>query len=94
MAAKFEVHRVVTREEKGLFILVGAMVEGMVQVGMNATLEGGEGGSFDAPVHSVEFVEGTGGETEPALTFHYRDPAKLGRWQAVAWEGRALRLEY
>lgn len=94
MAAKFEVYRCAVREEKGLFVLVGAIQEGMVQVGMRASLEDEGSGAFEAAVHTVEFVEGEGGRTEPALTFHYRDPEKLRRWQAIAWEGRVLELRY
>lgn len=94
MAARFEVKRCMTLEDRGLFVLVGRILDGMVQVGMQASAETDGPESFRAPIHSVEFVEGEGGGVEPALTFHYRDPEKLRRWQALAWDGRVLKIEH
>lgn len=94
MAARFEVHRAFPLESRGLFVLAGVIAEGMVHVGMRATLEGGEA-AFDAKVHGVEFIDRVDGDprgSEPTLTFSYSDPEKLARWQAIDWEGKVLRL--
>jgi hypothetical protein len=44
-------------------------------------------------VHGVEFLE-EDGHQELTLTFHYRDPEKLHRWESIDWEGRKVKLEW
>lgn len=91
MAARFEVDRAFDLEERGLFVLAGSMSEGMVRVGMTATLEGDDG-AFSRPVHGVEFLEEAG--PEPCLTFHCRDRERMEEWLAMGWEGRTLSLTW
>jgi hypothetical protein len=94
MSASFKVHRCLGLEERSLFALSGEITEGMVHVGMRATLPGAES-VFSAKVHGDEFLDSVQGDpapSEPALTFSYSDPEKLRRWQAVAWPGKELRL--
>ena len=98
MAALFEVHRAVNLKDRYLFGLVGVIEEGMVHTGMAASLaEEEEGQDFAGKVHGVEFLSVDGvvdGVQEPTLTFHYRDPEKLRRWESIDWEGRRVRLEW
>jgi hypothetical protein len=94
MAALFEVHRAVNLKDRYLFGLVGVIEEGMVHTGMDACLTDGEDADkFEGKVHGVEFV-GNDGITEPTLTFHYRDPKKIERWESINWAGKRLRLEW
>ena len=94
MAARFEVHQAVNLENRYLFGLIGVIEEGMVHTGMRASLEDEETASiFHGRVHGVEFHE-KDGVTEPTLTFHYRDPEKLRRWESIDWSGRKIRLEW
>jgi hypothetical protein len=95
MAARFEVHRAINLKDRYLFGLSGVIEEGMVQTGMDASIEGLNGSeSFRGRVHGVEFVEGEDGIAEPTLTFHYRSPEKIDRWEAIDWTGKKLRLEW
>ncbi len=92
MAALFEVHRAVNLKDRYLFGLIGVIEEGMVHTGMEATLGDDEDApKFEGMVHGVEFLE-TDGIAEPTLTFHYRDPLKLERWESIRWEGKKLHL--
>lgn len=94
MAASFEVHRAVNLRDRYLFGLMGVIQEGMVHTGMEASLDEEEVDSvFKGKVHGVEFLE-KDGVTEPTLTFHYRDPDKIKRWESINWEGRKVRLEW
>ncbi len=94
MAALFEVHHAVNLKDRYLFGLVGVIEEGMVHTGMAASLADEEDGrDFAGKVHGVEFL-GVDGVQEPTLTFHYRDPEKLRRWESIDWEGRKVRLEW
>lgn len=90
MAARFEVERAFGLEERGLFVLAGEMSEGMVRVGMTATLEG-DAEAFRRPVHGVEFLEEA---PRPCLTFHCRDRERMEGWSALDWEGRSLVLTW
>lgn len=93
MPASFEVRSAFALRERGLFALSGVIRDGMVQTGMLASLvDADEGEGFEERVHGVEFGLLPGGEELPTLTFHYRDPAKLERWMALAWSGRTLAL--
>jgi hypothetical protein len=95
MAALFEVHRAVNLKDRYLFGLVGVIEEGMVHTGMEASLTDDEDApKFEGKVHGVEFVGAEGIIPEPTLTFHYRDPEKLERWESIDWEGKKLRLEW
>ncbi len=94
MAARFEVHRAVHLGDRYLFGLSGVIEEGMVQTGMTASMESEDGTRFEGRVHGVEYMEEEDGVPEPILTFHYRDPAKLERWQSTEWEGKKLHLEW
>jgi len=94
MAARFEVHRAVNLKDRYLFGLIGVIEEGMVHTGMEASLEGDGGAElFEGTVHGVEFLEADG-TPEPTLTFHYRDPEKIRRWESIDWEGKKVRLEW
>ena len=94
MAALFEVHRAINLKERYLFGLIGVIEEGMVHTGMEASLDGDEDAQkFEGKVHGVEYV-GTDGIPEPTLTFHYRDPEKIERWESINWEGKRIRLEW
>jgi len=94
MAALFEVHRAVNLKDRYLFGLVGVIEEGMVHTGMDASLADDEDGQkFEGTVHGVEFM-GMDGTPEPTLTFHYRDPEKIKRWESIQWEGKKVRLEW
>jgi hypothetical protein len=94
MAARFEVHRAVNLKDRYLFGLIGIIEEGMVHTGMEASLEGDEDADkFEGKVHGVEFIEEEG-TPEPTLTFHYRDPEKLKRWESIDWKGKTVRLEW
>jgi len=94
MAARFEVHRAVNLSDRYLFGLVGVIEDGMVHTGMEAYLEDEEDGEkFEGRVHGVEFMR-VGGTPEPTLTFHYRDPEKIRRWESIDWEGKKVRLEW
>jgi hypothetical protein len=99
MTARFEVHKAVNLRDRYLFGLVGVIEEGMVHTGMNAHLveedEDDEvAGDFEGRFHGVEFTEINGTTPEPTLTFHYRDPEKIQRWESIDWEGRTVRLEW
>lgn len=94
MAARFEVHQAVNLKDRYLFGLVGVIEEGMVHTGMEASLdESGTESNFQGKVHGVEFLE-QNGVTEPTLTFHYRDPDKIRRWESIDWKGKKIRLEW
>lgn len=94
MTALFEVHQAVNLKDRYLFGLIGVIEEGMVHTGMEATLaDDGEAGGFEGTVHGVEFI-GVDGMPEPTLTFHYRDPEKIRRWESIDWEGRKVRLQW
>lgn len=93
MSARFEVHRAQNLKDRYLFALSGVIREGMVHIGMDASLEGEGDGPFKGTVHSVEYLE-PNGDAEPALTFHYRDPRKIERWESIDWEGKELHLEW
>ena len=97
MAARFEVHRAFVVEDRGLFALAGRIREGMVRVGMTASLAGDED-AFTRPVHGVEFLEeeegDAGGPSRPCLTFHCRDRERLEAWTTLDWNGRTLRLRW
>lgn len=99
MGTTFEVHRSFHLPERSLFGLAGVFRSGMVQVGMEAEIEGEEG-VFRRRVHSVEFVDpapggSEGGEPgEPALLFSYSRPEKLRAWQEVDWPGKVLTLSW
>jgi hypothetical protein len=94
MPATFEVHEAMALAARGLFALRGEIREGMIQTGMIATLADGGGRVFEERVHGIEYVEVPGSTASPALTFHYRDPAKLERWMALGWEGETLSLHF
>jgi hypothetical protein len=94
MAARFEVHRAINLKDRYLFGLSGVIEEGMVHTGMAATLEGDDGRRFEGHVHGVEYFEEENGQPEPTLTFHYRDPEKVRRWESINWEGKKLYLEW
>jgi hypothetical protein len=92
MSASFRVHRSFALPTRSVFVLAGEITEGMVQIGMRATLRD-SADAFSARVHGVEFadrVEGDG--SEPALTFSYSKPQKLQRWEAIDWAGKDLDL--
>ena len=96
MSATFKVDRCFVLPHRGLFVLAGAIAEGMVQIGMHAELGEAEGG-FAARVHGVEFVDrltGIPGTSGPALTFSYGNEAELQRWRSIEWPGRELRLTW
>lgn len=94
MTARFEVHRAVILRDRYLFGLSGVIEEGMVQTGMLAGLGDDEDApKFEGTVHGVEYLE-TDGTAGPTLTFHYRDPRKLERWESIRWEGKKLHLEW
>ncbi len=93
MTARFEVHKAVNLRDRYLFGLVGVIREGMVHTGMEAHLEDEDGEKFEGRVHGVEFM-GVDGTPEPTLTFHYRDPEKIRRWESIDWEGKEVRLEW
>ena len=94
MAARFQVHHAVNLRDRYLFGLVGVLEEGMVHTGMDASLDDGEDAEkFAGRVHGVEFMA-VDGVTEPTLTFHYRDPEKIRRWEAIDWQGKSVRLEW
>ncbi len=94
MAARFQVHQAVNLPDRYLFGLSGVIEEGMVHTGMDAVLEDEtEGTSFEGTVHGVEYFP-QDGPSEPTLTFHYRDPEKLKRWESINWEGKRVRLEW
>lgn len=110
MTAEFEVHHAFRIEDRSLFGLSGTLVSGMVQTGMQASLEG-DPEAFDARVHTVEFRAPTGrgkeeagtsaeggspeaSASEPALLFYYSRPEKLERWEAIEWPGRRLWLSW
>lgn len=93
MAALFEVHRAVNLKDRYLFGLVGVIEEGMVHTGMEAILTDDEEHRFEGTVHGVEFMPADG-IPEPTLTFHYRDPEKIRRWESIDWAGRKVRLEW
>jgi hypothetical protein len=95
MPARFEVHRAINLKDRYLFGLSGVIEEGMVYTGMDASLEDEEESElFHGRVHGVEFVEGDEGVPEPTLTFHYRSPEKINRWESIDWTGKKLRLEW
>jgi hypothetical protein len=94
MAALFEVHHAVNLADRYLFGLVGVIEDGMDHTGMDASLkEDAEKDGFTGKVHGVEFLE-EDGHQELTLTFHYRDPEKLHRWESIDWEGRKVKLEW
>jgi hypothetical protein len=93
MPATFEVHQALALSGRGLFALRGEIRDGMVQTGMVAKLEAAER-AFEERVHSVEYLDMPGTDGWPALTFHYRDPAKLERWMALGLEGETLSLRF
>lgn len=94
MAARFEVHHGINLRDRYLFGLIGVIEEGMVHTGMEASLEDEEVGTeLLGKVHGVEFME-QDGITEPTLTFHYRNPDKIRRWEGVDWKGKKLKLEW
>ena len=93
MPFTFEVHAAHALGERGLLALAGEVSHGTVQAGMLASLEAEDGTQpFRERVHGVEYLDIPGLEGLPALTFHYRDPAKLQRWMALGWKGRTLSL--
>lgn len=94
MAARFEVHRAINLKDRYLFGLSGVIEEGMVHTGMAASLQDEEGHRFEGRVHGVEYFEEEQGQSEPTLTFHYRDPEKVKRWESIDWEGKKLHLEW
>jgi hypothetical protein len=94
MPATFEVHEALPLADRGLLALRGEIRDGMVQTGMVATRADGSARSFHERVHSVEYLELPGSPACPALTFHYRDPAKLDRWMSLGWEGETLSLRF
>jgi hypothetical protein len=66
----------------------------MVHTGMDASLtDDDDREKFVGKVHGVEFM-GSDGMPEPTLTFHYRDPEKIKRWESIDWEGKKIRLEW
>lgn len=94
MAARFEVHRAVNLKDRYLFALSGVIKEGMVHTGMEASLEDEEDtDKFEGKVHGVEFLP-SDDIPEPTLTFHYRDPEKIKRWESINWEGKKISLEW
>ena len=95
MASTFEVHGAVAISERGLFGVTGEIGSGTVQTGMLASLDDAEASlSFRERVHSIEYLDIPEARGKPTLTFHYRDPAKLGRWMAIQWPGKTLSLSY
>jgi hypothetical protein len=96
MAARFEVSGAFDLKNRELFVLAGAIQEGMASSGMIASLEGA-GGACEQPVHSVELLgeeDGVPGPPAPCLTFHCRDRGKLGDWMALDWKGKTLVLTW
>jgi len=94
MAARFEVHRAINLKDRYLFGLSGVIKEGMVHTGMKASLEDDEdAGKFEGKVHGVNFLPSED-VPEPTLTFHYRDPEKIKRWESIDWEGKNIHLEW
>jgi hypothetical protein len=94
MTSTFQVHRAFALSERGLLALTGEIGDGTVQTGMLAWLGETEPASFRERVHGVEYLDLPDARGKPSLTFHYRDPAKLGRWMAIDWPGRILSLGY
>jgi hypothetical protein len=94
MASTFAVHRALALSDRGLFAVTGEISEGNVQTGMLASLPEGGPGAFRERVHGVEYLDHPDARGKPCLTFHYRDPAKLGRWMAIDWTGQTLSLSY
>ncbi|HEX9886561.1 MAG TPA: hypothetical protein VGA70_08740 [Longimicrobiales bacterium] len=104
MAAEFLVRGTWVLEDRGLFAVAGVIEDGMVEMGMTATLEG-QKDSFTRRVHSVELMsaepmsvdlmgEQVAGESGPVLLFSFSGPAKLAAWQALDWDGRTLSLTW
>lgn len=96
MAARFDVERVFHLEGRALFVVAGAIREGMVKEGMLASLEGAED-RFTRRVHGVEFLGDPSESSEPGgpcLTFHCRDADRLAAWLDLEWEGGTLELSW
>lgn len=87
MAARFAVGRTFVMDDRGLFAVAGVIEEGMVEMGMTATLAGRED-AFSRRVHSVELLG------DPTLCFSYSSQEKLSAWQALDWDGGTLTLTW
>lgn len=96
MAAIFRVHRAVTLPDRNLFALAGVIHRGMVDVGMEAVLQGESSTEeFRERIHGVEHVVADPEKAPyPALTFEYGSQEELARWQRIQWSDRELNVAF
>lgn len=89
--ARFLVENTFPVTSRGVFVVQGSILGGVVHPGQRVKAPAG----IDAPVDAIELVLVSATETRdvPGLTFRYRDAAELARWQALDLKGQALELE-
>ena len=93
MEATFKVAGSFELKSRGLFVVFGEIVGGVLRAGMqvSAPLQGEL--SVTGTIASVEFVDDRArGKGYPALTFHVDEPAELEIWRSLIEEGTLLRV--
>ena len=88
MKARFRVNAVFAIGSRSFFVLSGVVTEGTVHIGDYLCAPFNLG----VPVAGVELVLLRTWKEEPALAFHYRNPAELALWQGIDWVGQELEV--
>jgi hypothetical protein len=76
MPARFHVKHSFAIEGRHLFVLVGAPVEGVLEVGMQVAVPVSAALFVSIPIHGIEMVR-RGGAESVALTYRYFRPEEL-----------------
>ena len=87
MSGRFLARGAFQSESRGLFVVHGALLDGMVRVGQIASAPG-----FKARVHGVEHVRLNASEEDLALTFLPPSHGDVAGWIALQLAGGELTL--
>ena len=78
--ALFHVREAFALESRGLFVMAGSVVDGVVRPGMIAAVPRSSGVSLDAVVSAVEFLLRSDHQEEVCLCVSGEDDAELAMW--------------
>jgi hypothetical protein len=90
MSVRFRVEYTFAIAERGLFVLVGEIVEGAVRPGMVLQVPLNDMVTMTAPVHGVEFVDGPDQQSRTGLTLKCEDDIDLSLWRGLNLDGHVF----
>ena len=91
MTARFLVEAAFPLSSRGVFVVHGQILDGIIRRGQRVQRPQG----LDATVDEIGFVliSVNEGRENPSLAFKYQDDAQLARWEGLSLVGQTLLLE-